>query len=41
LNAPVIWQFIGGNTADGAGLFQFTDTNAPLFPMRFYRALSP
>jgi hypothetical protein len=23
------------------GLFQFTDINSPLFPMRFYRALSP
>jgi hypothetical protein len=38
---PVIWQPLGSNTADAAGLFQFIDTNAPAFPVRFYRALSP
>ena len=32
---------IGSNMADGTGLFQFTDTNAPAFPLRFYRALFP
>jgi hypothetical protein len=41
LNLPILWQRIGSNTADGAGLFQFTDTNAPGFPVRFYRALFP
>ena len=38
LNSPIFWQRLVTNTADGAGLFQFTDTNAPAFPMRFYRA---
>ena len=41
LNLPIFWQRIGSNTADGTGLFQFTDTNAPTLPMRFYRALFP
>ena len=40
LAAPIFWQHLGTNTADGSGLFQFTDTNAPAFLMRFYRALS-
>jgi len=41
LSVPIFWQRIGSNTANSAGVFQFTDTNAPSFPMRFYRALSP
>jgi len=41
LNSPIFWQRIGSNTADGAGMFQFTDTNAPTFPTRFYRVLFP
>jgi hypothetical protein len=41
LDSPVFWQRIGANNADVTGLFQFTDTNAPVFPMRFYRALTP
>jgi len=36
LTPPIFWQRLGTNTADGAGLFQFTDTNAPAFLMRFY-----
>jgi len=27
--------------ADGAGVYQFIDEDAPLYPMRFYRILSP
>jgi hypothetical protein len=41
LASPIFWQRIGSNTADGAGLFRFTDTNAAAFPVRFYRLLSP
>ena len=41
LNSPVFWQRIGSNTADSAGVFQFTDTNAPPLSARFYRALYP
>lgn len=35
------WTVIGTAPANGSGAFSFTDTNAPSFPMRFYRALSP
>jgi autotransporter-associated beta strand protein len=35
------WSTIGSATANGSGLFSFTDTNAPSFPIRFYRLLSP
>lgn len=41
LSAPFLWQRLGSNTANGSGVFQFTDTNAPAFPRRFYRALFP
>jgi hypothetical protein len=41
LSAPIFWERIGSNTADGLGAFLFTDINAPAFPMRFYRALFP
>ena len=41
LVSPIFWQSIGSNTANSNGLFQFTDTNAPAFPLRFYRALFP
>jgi len=34
----VNWQDLGTNTADSNGLVQFVDTNAPLFPYRFYIA---
>jgi hypothetical protein len=30
------WQDLGPITADTNGLLQFIDTNAPLFPARFY-----
>jgi hypothetical protein len=40
-NSPIFWQRLGSITANGAGIFQFTDTNAPLFQARFYRALIP
>ncbi|MGH8245733.1 MAG: hypothetical protein ACREUU_04800, partial [Gammaproteobacteria bacterium] len=41
LNVPVFWEPIGSNTANNTGLFQFTDTNAPAFPRRFYRVGFP
>ena len=31
------WADLGSALADTNGLFQFLDTNAPLFPQRFYR----
>jgi hypothetical protein len=37
LTAPISWLPIGSNTANGSGMFQFVDTNAPTFPGRFYR----
>jgi len=33
----VNWQDLGTNTADSNGLVQFLDTNAPLYPYRFYQ----
>jgi hypothetical protein len=41
LNPVIQWLNIGASTASVSGVFFFTDTNAPLFPMRFYRAQSP
>jgi hypothetical protein len=35
------WIVLGTAPANGSGVFSFTDTNAPSFPMRFYRAVSP
>jgi hypothetical protein len=35
------WQVIGTSTAAGGGLFNFKDTNAYLYPMRFYRSVYP
>jgi len=35
------WQVIGTSTAGGGGLFNFKDTNAYLYPMRFYRSAYP
>jgi hypothetical protein len=32
---------IGTSQASSGGVYQFLDTNAPLFPKRFYRAVSP
>jgi hypothetical protein len=33
----VNWQDLGTTNADSNGLVQFLDTNAPLFPYRFYQ----
>ena len=33
------WTALSTNTAAGNGIFQFTDTNAPGLPQRFYRAV--
>jgi autotransporter-associated beta strand protein len=41
LNAPINWTNIGVAPANATGIFSFTDTNAPLYPTRFYRAISP
>jgi autotransporter-associated beta strand protein len=41
LNPIIQWSNIGTSAANSGGVFSFTDTNAALFPMRFYRALSP
>jgi len=41
LSPVIVWSNLGLTIANSNGLFTFTDTNAPLFPMRFYRALSP
>ncbi len=35
------WTNLGSSLADTNGLFQFLDTNAPLFPLRFYRWYYP
>ena len=35
------WVFIGTSTGNFNGAIRFTDTNAPSFPMRFYRFLLP
>jgi autotransporter-associated beta strand protein len=40
LSAPS-WVVIGEATANVAGTFSFTDTNAPSFPTRFYRFVAP
>ncbi|HWY31460.1 MAG TPA: hypothetical protein VNX46_11925, partial [Candidatus Acidoferrum sp.] len=34
------WQDVSTNTASAGGLWQFTDTNAPQLPARFYRSFS-
>jgi fibronectin-binding autotransporter adhesin len=41
LTPPNTWSNLGPATADNSGVFSFVDTNAPLFPIRFYRAQSP
>ena len=41
LNAPIPWQPILTNTADGLGAYLFLDFGATNVPMRFYRVLSP
>ncbi len=39
--ATTNWLSIGTASANGSGVFSFTDTSAPSFPIRFYRVLSP
>jgi hypothetical protein len=41
LNPVIQWSNIGAPVANSSGVFSFIDTNAPLFPRRFYRAVSP
>lgn len=41
LNPIIAWTNLGTATASNTGAFSFTDTNAPSFPERFYRALLP
>jgi len=36
---PAAWVNISTNVADAAGLIRFTDSNAPHFSSRFYRAV--
>src|SRR5439155_2529424 len=39
---PVIqWMSLGPASANGAGIYQFIDMDAPIYPERFYRAISP
>jgi fibronectin-binding autotransporter adhesin len=40
LSPPIGWQSIGSAMADGNGRIQFTDTEAPNYPARFYRLLA-
>ena len=35
------WTELGETTANGGGLFHFTDTNAHQFPFRFYQSFGP
>ena len=37
----ILWESIGDVTANGTGLLQFIDTNAPALPKRFYRIATP
>jgi hypothetical protein len=41
LTPPVVWQPIYTNVAPANGAWQFTDTNAGLYPVRFYRSATP
>jgi hypothetical protein len=41
LTPPVVWQPIYTNVAPTNGAWQFTDTNASRYPIRFYRASTP
>jgi hypothetical protein len=38
---PVVWQSVTTNTTDSNGIWSFNDTNAALYPMRFYRTSIP
>jgi hypothetical protein len=39
LAPPVVWTTVSTNTADGAGAWQFTDTQATNYPNRYYRSV--
>jgi hypothetical protein len=41
LTPPVVWQPIYSNVAGANGAWQFTDTNASNYPVRFYRSSTP
>jgi hypothetical protein len=41
LTMPTAWQTLSTNIADANGTWQFTDTSATNFPMRFYRCSTP
>jgi fibronectin-binding autotransporter adhesin len=41
LNVPIPWLVIGEARANGAGVYEWIDSDAPSHPMRFYRAQSP
>jgi len=38
---PIAWQTLSTNVAGIDGTWQFTDTNTPAYPARFYRSVSP
>ena len=35
------WTDIGSSVANSSGVYRFEDTNAPAYPHRFYRTVSP
>jgi autotransporter-associated beta strand protein len=39
--SSISWSNLGTAPATGSGQFSFVDTNAPLFPQRYYRAAAP
>jgi hypothetical protein len=41
LSAASGWQIIGAGTTAIDGSFQFLDTNAANYPIRFYRGVTP
>jgi len=41
LSPPIQWSAVSTNVASTTGLFQFVDSQARNFPMRFYRAINP
>jgi subtilase family serine protease len=41
LAPPVVWQPLCTNVAGASGAWQFTDTNASQYPIRFYRSYTP
>jgi fibronectin-binding autotransporter adhesin len=40
LTKPIQWTSIGTNVANTNGIYQFVDTNSPLYTQRFYRGVS-